>query len=139
PRGPVPRRRRPAMTTAAPWSLTENAPLHFLNTFHVAARAPRLLRVRDAAALPEALAAVAPSPLLVLGSGSNVLLAADPEGTVLCFDNREVAILEHRADPEHRRLWRPGRRIHPGRRSLGHRAARMGAAGPGGVPLRLPR
>ncbi len=41
---------------------------------------------------------MAPSPLLVLGSGSNVLLAADPEGTVLCFDNREVAILEHRAD-----------------------------------------
>ena len=86
------------MTTAAPWSLTENAPLQSLNTFHVAARAPRLLRVSDAAALPEALAAVAPSPLLVLGSGSNVLLAADPEGTVLCFDNREVAILEHRAD-----------------------------------------
>ncbi|ALJ28473.1 UDP-N-acetylenolpyruvoylglucosamine reductase [Stenotrophomonas acidaminiphila] len=86
------------MTTAAPWSLTTDAPLHSLNTFHVAARAPRLLRVRDVAALPEALAAVAPSPLLVLGSGSNVLLAADPEGTVLCFDNREITILEHRAD-----------------------------------------
>ena len=86
------------MTTAASWSLTENAPLHSLNTFHVAARAPRLLRVTDAAALPEALAAVAPLPLLVLGSGSNVLLAADPEDTVLCFDNREIAILEHRAD-----------------------------------------
>ncbi len=86
------------MTTAAPWSLTENAPLRSLNTFHVAARAPRLLRVADAAALPDALAAVAPSPLLVLGSGSNVLLAADPEGAVLCFENRDVAILEHRAD-----------------------------------------
>ena len=86
------------MTTAAPWSLTTDAPLRSLNTFHVAARAPRLLRVHDTAALPEALAAVAPSPLLVLGSGSNVLLAADPQGTVLCFDNRDIAILEHRAD-----------------------------------------
>ncbi|WP_250062433.1 UDP-N-acetylmuramate dehydrogenase [Stenotrophomonas mori] len=86
------------MTAPAPWSLTENAPLQALNTFHVAARAPRLLRIADPAALPEALAAVAPAPLLVLGSGSNVLLAADPEDTVLCFENRDIAILEHRAD-----------------------------------------
>ncbi len=86
------------MTSASPWSLTENAPLQSLNTFHVAARAPRLLRVADATALPEALAALGDAPLLVLGSGSNVLLAADPEGAVLCFDNREINILEHRAD-----------------------------------------
>jgi len=86
------------MTHAAPWSLTENASLYSLNTFHVAARAPRLLRVADANALPEALAAIGDAPLLVLGSGSNVLLAADPEGVVLCFDNRGIDVLEHRPD-----------------------------------------
>ena len=88
------------MTTAVtPWSLIENASLQHLNTFHVAAHAPRLLRVADPAALPEALASVVgDTPLLVLGSGSNVLIAADPEGTVLTFDNRDITILEHRAD-----------------------------------------
>ena len=86
------------MTDAAPWSLAEHAPLQALNTFHVHAHAPRLLRVADTNALPEALAAAGDGPLLVLGSGSNVLLAANPEGTVLCFGNRDVSILEHRAD-----------------------------------------
>jgi UDP-N-acetylmuramate dehydrogenase len=38
------------MTTAvAPWSLTENASLQHLNTFHVTAHAPRLLRIADPA------------------------------------------------------------------------------------------
>ncbi|MCD9086637.1 UDP-N-acetylmuramate dehydrogenase [Stenotrophomonas sp. SY1] len=83
----------------APWSLVEHASLHSLNTFHVAANAARLLRVTDVAALPEVLATIVGSgPLLVLGSGSNVLLAGDPEGTVLTFDNNDVRILEHRAD-----------------------------------------
>ncbi len=83
----------------APWSLVEHASLHSLNTFHVDAHAPRLLRVADPAALPEVLATVVGnSPLLVLGSGSNVLLAGDPEGTVLTFDNDDISILEHRAD-----------------------------------------
>lgn len=87
------------MTNAVPaWSLIENAPLQPLNTFHVDAHAPRLLRVADPAALPDALATVADTPLLVLGSGSNVLLAADPQATVLVFDNRDVTTLEHRAD-----------------------------------------
>ena len=86
------------MTDAAPWSLAEHAPLQALNTFHVRAHAPRLLRVADPAALPEVLPTIGDGPLLVLGSGSNVLLAGDPEGTVLSFDNRDVNILEHRAD-----------------------------------------
>ena len=82
------------------WSLTENAPLQALNTFHVQATAPRLLQVNEPEALPEALAHpdVAGRPLLPLGSGSNVLLAADPEGVVLVFGNREVRTLEHRSD-----------------------------------------
>ena len=87
------------MTNAAPaWSLTENAPLRHLNTFHVDAHAPRMLRIADPIALPEALAAIGEADLLVLGSGSNVLLAADPEDVVLVFDNREISALEHRAD-----------------------------------------
>lgn len=80
------------------WSLTENAPLQALNTFHVAATAPRLLEVFDPAALPQALEAVAGQPMLVLGSGSNVLLAADPPDTVLVFGNDDITTLEHRAD-----------------------------------------
>lgn len=86
------------MTDVSTWSLTENAALLPLNTFHVAATAPRLLTVFDPAALPEALASVADSPLLVLGSGSNVLLVADPDATVLVFGNNSITILEHRAD-----------------------------------------
>lgn len=87
------------MTTVVPaWSLTENAALQPLNTFHVAAHARRLLHINDANALPEAVAAVAATPLLVLGSGSNVLLAADPEDVVLVFNNRQITALEHRAD-----------------------------------------
>ncbi|HYG06729.1 MAG TPA: UDP-N-acetylmuramate dehydrogenase [Stenotrophomonas sp.] len=86
------------MSTA--WTLSENAPLRALNTFHVDATAPWLLCINDAAALPEALAlpAIAGRPLLVLGSGSNVLLAGDPEGGVLSFANRGIEILAHHAD-----------------------------------------
>lgn len=87
------------MTNVSPaWSLTENAPLRHLNTFHVDAHAPRMLRIADPIALPEALAAIGEADLLVLGCGSNVLLAADPEDVVLVFDNREISALEHRAD-----------------------------------------
>ncbi len=87
------------MTAAVPaWSLAENASLRHLNTFHVPAHAKRLLHVNDAAALPEALATIGDADLLVLGSGSNVLLAADPDDVVLVFDNREITALEHRAD-----------------------------------------
>jgi len=85
-------------TVARAWSLLENASLHPFNTFHVHASAPHLLRVGDASALPQALAGIGDAPLLVLGSGSNVLLAADPADVVLVFDNRDIDILEHRTD-----------------------------------------
>lgn len=86
--------------SAMAWSLTENASLHELNTFHVQARAERLLELHAAAALPDALALLEATggPLLVLGSGSNVLLVDDVPGIVLVFANRDVGILEHRAD-----------------------------------------
>ncbi len=82
------------------WTLTENASLLALNTFHVQAQAAQLLEIQDSATLPDALAlpSVAEGPLLVLGSGSNVLLAGDVQGTVLVFANQGIDILEHRAD-----------------------------------------
>ncbi|MEA9561989.1 UDP-N-acetylmuramate dehydrogenase [Xanthomonas campestris] len=90
------------MSAASPlrWQLTEHAPLRALNTFHVDATARWLLNIHAPEALPDALAApqIAGQPLLVLGSGSNVLLAGDPPGCVLCFDNREITIIAHHAD-----------------------------------------
>ncbi len=84
----------------ARWRLVENADLADRNTFHVAARAPLLLEIADPDALPDALALpqVAGRPLLPLGGGSNMLFAADPDGVVLAFRNRDVAIVEHRLD-----------------------------------------
>ncbi len=89
------------MSNAMPaWTLTENASLQALNTFHVDATADLLLELHDPALLPEVLALpqVAGQPLLVLGSGSNVLLAGHVDGTVLVFANADIQILEHRAD-----------------------------------------
>jgi UDP-N-acetylmuramate dehydrogenase len=89
------------MSNAMPaWILTENASLKELNTFHVAATAAQLLELHDPTLLPDVLALphVAGGPLLVLGSGSNVLIADDVPGTVLVFANREIEELEHRAD-----------------------------------------
>ncbi|MFG3447814.1 MULTISPECIES: UDP-N-acetylmuramate dehydrogenase [unclassified Stenotrophomonas] len=82
------------------WSLTENASLKALNTFHVDAVAEQLLELHDASLLPDVLALpeVAGHPLLVLGSGSNVLIADNVPGTVLVFANRAIDVLEHRAD-----------------------------------------
>ncbi len=87
------------MSTTA-WSLTAQAPLQALNTFHVAAQAPWLLQIFAPEALPEALLApeLAGAALLPLGSGSNMLFAGDAPGVVLCFANRSIDTLEHRAD-----------------------------------------
>ncbi|AOD15124.1 UDP-N-acetylmuramate dehydrogenase [Xanthomonas fragariae] len=84
----------------AGWSMREHVPLRGLNTFHVDATARWLLSIHTPEALPQALAApeIAGQPLLVLGSGSNVLLAGDPPGCVLCFDNRQIAIIAYHAD-----------------------------------------
>ncbi|HHW4670648.1 MAG TPA: FAD-binding protein, partial [Xylella fastidiosa subsp. multiplex] len=82
------------------WILHANAPLRELNTFHIQAQARWLLEIIHPTALPQALTHphIVGLPILVLGSGSNVLFAADPEECVLRFVNREVTILEHRID-----------------------------------------
>lgn len=64
--------------------IIENASLKALNSFGVEARARRLLTLDDAADVDRALEAIAGEPrVLVLGGGSNLLLANDFDGTVL--------------------------------------------------------
>lgn len=86
--------------SAPRWQLAEHADLSDRNTFHVAAHAPLLVEVVDPAALPDVLALpqVTGRPLLALGGGSNLLFAADPEGVVLSFGNRDAAIIGHHLD-----------------------------------------
>src|SRR5690606_34855551 len=55
PRSPEPRRGGGPVMSAMAWSLTPNASLLDLNTFHVQAHAERLLELHAAAALPDAL------------------------------------------------------------------------------------
>jgi len=78
------------------YRLVENARLDARNTFGVAARAPMLVEVSDAAALPELFGYVMlrDGPVLVLGGGSNLLFAGDPEGVVLALGAQKIEILE---------------------------------------------
>ncbi|HEX8777060.1 MAG TPA: UDP-N-acetylmuramate dehydrogenase [Rhodanobacter sp.] len=78
------------------YTLTENAPLATRNTLRVNARAKLLAELRDATKLPDLLdfPAVRNAPLLVLGEGSNLLLAGDFDGTVLAMETRGVQVNE---------------------------------------------
>lgn len=76
--------------------ISENARLDARNTFGVAARAPMLVEVPDAASLPALFAGNAmlrDGPVLVLGGGSNLLFAGDPEGVVLALTARGRAVI----------------------------------------------
>jgi len=76
--------------------ISENARLDARNTFGVAARAPLLVEVADATTLPALFAENAlrrGGPVLVLGGGSNILFADDPEGVVLALTGRGRAIV----------------------------------------------
>jgi len=83
------------------WVVIENAPLQTRNTLHVAACAPRLLQLQQAEALPDALAALQPRSLLVLGEGSNVLFAADPPDLVMCLQNQYIEVINQ----DHHCIW----------------------------------
>ena len=85
------------------YRLVENADLTMRNTFGVPVRAPLLVEVDDAVALPQLFAHVlagasADAPLLVLGGGSNLLFADDPPGPVLALAARQVAIVSDDGD-----------------------------------------
>jgi UDP-N-acetylmuramate dehydrogenase len=79
---------------------TEDARLDARNTFGVAARAPLLVEVGHADALPAVLAdpALRGDDLLVLGGGSNLLFAGDAPGPVLCLDARDMRVLADHGD-----------------------------------------
>lgn len=79
-----------------PYRLVENARLDARNTFGIPARAPMLVEVSDTAALPELFGytMLRDRPVLVLGGGSNVLFAGDPEGAVVALATQQITILE---------------------------------------------
>ncbi len=79
---------------------TEDARLDARNTFGVAARAPLLVEIADAAALPAVLAdpALRDDALLVLGGGSNLLFAGDAPGPVLALETRGMRVLADHGD-----------------------------------------
>ena len=72
-----------------------DADLRARNTFGVAARAPLLVEVGDAACLPDVFArhAAQGDPPLLLGGGSNLLFAGDPPGTVLSLSADGIRML----------------------------------------------
>jgi UDP-N-acetylmuramate dehydrogenase len=80
--------------------LIENAALDRRNTFGIAAHAPWLIEVADTTALPEVLALpqLQDAPALILGGGSNLLFAGNPEGAVVSFDCRGVTVLHEHGD-----------------------------------------
>ena len=83
-----------------PWRLIANADLQSRNTFGVAARAPWLLEVEDAAALGEVLSLpeLQGSAPLLLGGGSNLLFAGDPQTAVIALDTHRIDILADDGD-----------------------------------------
>ena len=79
----------------AGYRIVENARLQARNAFGVAATAPMLVEVSDTAALPELFgyAMLRDGPVLVLGGGSNLLLAGDPPGAVLALVAQDIRVL----------------------------------------------
>ena len=84
----------------SPWRLLANADLRSRNTFGVAACAPVLVEVEDAHALGEVLALpeLRGSVPLVLGGGSNLLFAGDPQTAVIALDTHRIGILADDGD-----------------------------------------
>jgi UDP-N-acetylmuramate dehydrogenase len=76
------------------YRVSEGADLRARNTFGIAATAPLLVDVDDAGALPVLFAdGIVRGAPLVLGGGSNVLFAGDPDGAVLALRGRRIAIV----------------------------------------------
>ncbi|QCO67837.1 UDP-N-acetylmuramate dehydrogenase [Luteimonas yindakuii] len=85
----------------------QRVPLRSLNTFGIDACAPRLVEVADADALPRLLASGllgdAATPAMVLGGGSNLLFAGDPDRTLLRLCGQRIDIVDD-TDPTHVRV-----------------------------------
>jgi UDP-N-acetylmuramate dehydrogenase len=81
------------------YRVSEGADLRARNTFGIAARAPLLIDIDDAGALPTLFAdGIVRGAPLVLGGGSNLLFAGDPEGAVLALRGRHIAIVGEDGD-----------------------------------------
>ncbi|HWI23292.1 MAG TPA: UDP-N-acetylmuramate dehydrogenase [Lysobacter sp.] len=82
------------------YRLQRDAALDTRNTFGVAARAPMLIEVSETTALPEVFAEVVPGgvPVLVLGGGSNLLFAGNPDGAVLALTGQRITVVEDDGD-----------------------------------------
>ena len=78
------------------WRLSANAPLQARNTFGIAANAPWLVEVSDGDALQEVLALpeLRDTAPLLLGGGSNLLFAGDPQTAVICLQTQAITVLE---------------------------------------------
>ncbi|NDK37663.1 UDP-N-acetylmuramate dehydrogenase [Pseudoxanthomonas gei] len=78
------------------YRLTANADLRSRNTFGISARANQLVEIQEVDALPEVLAlpAFRDNIPLVLGGGSNLLFASDPQAPLLAFDTHRVEIVD---------------------------------------------
>jgi UDP-N-acetylmuramate dehydrogenase len=85
---------------SAAYTLAENASLAARNGFRVAARANLIADVRRPEGLEELFAfpLVQRGPVLVLGEGSNLLLAADVPGVVIAMANLGLEIVEDDGD-----------------------------------------
>jgi UDP-N-acetylmuramate dehydrogenase len=85
---------------SAAYTLAENASLAARNGFRVAARANLIADVRRAEGLEELFAfpLVRRGPVLVLGEGSNLLLAADVPGVVIAMANLGLEVIEDDGD-----------------------------------------
>jgi UDP-N-acetylmuramate dehydrogenase len=75
--------------------IARDAPLQSRNTFGVAATAPVLVEVADSTALPALLADrdFGGELSLVLGGGSNLLFAGNPQGVVLALTGKRTSLL----------------------------------------------
>ncbi|HEY4556405.1 MAG TPA: UDP-N-acetylmuramate dehydrogenase, partial [Lysobacter sp.] len=80
--------------------VTRDADLRTRNTFGVAARAPWLFELSDAARLPDLFARpeLRDAPVLLLGGGSNLLFAGDAPGPVLALTGESIRVLADGAD-----------------------------------------
>ncbi len=86
--------------STAAYRIHEDARLDARNTFGVVATAPMLVEVKDSSALPELFgyAMLRDGPVLVLGGGSNLLFAGDPQGAVLALTAQRIDMLEDHGD-----------------------------------------
>lgn len=79
--------------------ITDHASLEGLNTFRVSARARRLVELDAQSDLAAGLEAVRSAPsALILGGGSNILLAGDVDGTVLRMNLRGIRVVDESTD-----------------------------------------